>query len=134
MDSQNVDMFGHPLAVPSPELLKALAASDLIQRLAFVGLMRQLSPILRGDGAVGGWSEMMDGIPAVFPIGMDHNLRRPNAALAGLIDDPLLDALNITRPGKSEIRAEMQRLAKDAAERFENAAEWLRQLGDSSHE
>lgn len=134
MDFPENDLLGHPLAVPSPELLKALAAADLIQRLAFIRLMRDLSPILRGDGASGGRSELMDGIPAVFPIGMDHSLRHPNAALAGLIDDPLLDALAITRPGNSEIRAEMKRLAKDTAKRFETAAAWLHQLGDSSHE
>lgn len=134
MDFEQNDLLGHPLAVPSPELVQALASADLLPRLAAARLMGKLSPVLRGDGAIGGWTSLMDGIPAAFPITADHNLRRPYAALAGLIDDPGLDALDVPRPSQSEIRAEMQRLAKDAAIRFATAAAILRELGESSHE
>jgi hypothetical protein len=134
MDFDQTDLLGHPLAVPSPELLQALASPNLLEVLAAARLMRALSPILRGDGATAGWTVLTDGIPAVFPIPSDHNLRRLHAALAGLIEEPVLNVLEITRPTDSEIRAEMCRLAGDAAKRFEAAAAWLSELGESSHE
>lgn len=129
-----MDLLGHPLAVPSPELQRALALPNLATLCAAARLMNLLSPGMRSDGETGGWTRLMDGIPALFPLGFDNSLRGAIAALAGLIDDPMLPLLKVERPSEDEIRAEMKRLAKDAAKRFETAAEWLRQLGGSSHE
>lgn len=134
MDFEQNDLLGHPLAIPSPELLQALASPNVLAVLGAARLMRLLSPVLRGDGAPGGWTTLMDGIPAVFPIPADHNLRRPHAALAGLIDDQGLSVLEVPRPAEAEIQAETRRLAVDAAKRFSDAAALLRDLGKPAHE
>ena len=134
MDFEQTDLLGYPLFVPSPELVQALACPDLVSRLACVRLMFVLSPILRGDGESGGSSVLIDAIPAVFPYKMDQNSRGAYAALAGVIEVPMLDQLDISRPSVSEIKAEMCRIAQDAVMRFEAAAVRLRKVGECSHE
>lgn len=134
MDFEQKDLLGHPLAVPSPELLQALDSPNLLRVIGAARLINHLCPVLRGDGVTAGWTCLMDGLPAVFPVPSDHNLRQSHAALAGLIEDPVLAILEISRPSEAEIQEVVRRFAAEAAPRFEEAAALLRSLGGVAHE
>lgn len=126
MDYSRNDLFGDPLATPAPALLEALANPHLLEVLACARLMRDLSKRCLGDGKSAGPAILIDGLPALFPVGVSHELRRPYAALADLIDEPMLPLLNVPRPSKREISEAVARIATEAAPRFEAAAAWLR--------
>jgi hypothetical protein len=121
-DCLDRDLFGEPLCVPSPALLETLARPDLLDVLGAARLMRDLSPVLRGDDTAAGWTILLDGLPAVFPLGMNHALRSIYAVLAGLVADPVLARLPVALPAESAIQAARARLACQLAARLRAAA------------
>lgn len=128
MPVETKDLFGEPLESRPRNWQAALAKDNLIDLLAYLQLMPRLSAVCRGDNQPAGWTVLTDGLPALFAVGMDHFSRQPLAALAGLIDDPLLESLGQNIPCSLEIKAAMRRIASDAASRFEMAAQLLRSI------
>jgi hypothetical protein len=122
MDYSENDLFGVPLATPAPALLEALANPHLLEILACARLMGELSKRCRADAQTAGPAILIDGMPALFAVGVNHRLRRPYAALSGLIDDPILSLLDIHRPSERDVFAAMARIAGESAPRFEAAA------------
>lgn len=121
-DCLDRDLFGEPLFSPSPDLLETLARPDLLDVLGAVRLMRDLSPILRGDDKSAGKTILLDGLPAVFAIGMNHGLRSIYAVLGGLVADPVLARWPVALPAESAILAARAQLACKLAARLRAAA------------
>ena len=133
METQNEierDLFGEPLATAPPVLVETLARPDLIGTLGAVRLMARLSAVLRGGSTAAGWTILLDGLPAILALGMDHARRRSYAALAGLIDDPLLELLAGPLPGEDAINDAMNRHAAELAPRWRAALAMLEPEGE----
>lgn len=119
------DLFGEPVATPPQALLETLARADLIEVLAAIRLMAILSAGLRGDSTAAGWTILVDGLPAVFAMGMCHTRRKWHAALAGLIDNPMLELLSGPLPSEDAINDAMNRHAAELVPRWSAALETL---------
>lgn len=128
VDYSHADLFGVPLISPSPALLKSLAHPDLLEICACARLIRKISRICRRDSKKAGHAVLIDSIPVLFAVGIDHELRGAYAALAGLVPVPEIETLDIARPSESEISGEMARVAGELAGKLEAAAEFLQTL------
>lgn len=128
------DLFGEPVATAPPVLVETLARPDLIETLGAVRLMARLSALLRGDSTAAGWTILVDGLPAIFALGMGHTRRSSYAALAGLIDDPMLELLAGPLPCEQAINEAMNRHAAELAPRWRAALAMLDPEGESRHD
>lgn len=128
------DLFGEPVATAPPVLVETLARPDLLEILAAVRLMKNLSAVLRGDSTAAGWTILVDGLPAIFALGMCHTRRSSYAALAGLIDEPMLDLLAGPLPSEQAINEAMNRHAAELVPRWRAALAMLDPEGELRHE
>ena len=109
------DWFPGTIAGPDAVTLRALGRPGIVTLIAAARLIGCTNPTLRGDGITAGHSIICDSIPVMFPLKIDHTLRRPVAKLARLVKDPELLARVEHLITQEEIQAEVRRLAGNLA-------------------
>ena len=125
-----IELACPPSVTVPPVLLEAMARPDLIEVLGAIRLMAKLSARLRGDSTAAGWTILLDGLPAIFALGMGHTRRNSYAALAGLIPNPMLELLSGPLPCENAIHEAMNRHAAELAPRWRAVLEMLETTGE----